>query len=210
MTKRELKKNWKKAISLMSREELHFIIEHPSGHYPDYLEMVEARMEELSSNPEDEALYSLVKKNLEALGCPCEYNEDGSLDFFFQGSRFYVDVLENSHFIQIHEYCWKEVRLDDINQVERLKKAVNYSNSICNVTTYYAIEEEGNRISVASQRSILYRSMATSLKEYLRVILSNFFSAHDQVYAQMVLLAEKEKSSITELDIDKLPFTNPG
>ena len=68
------KLEWEETINQMSRDELKFIIEHPEGYYPTFLKMAKAKLEELSSLPEHEAMKVVVKKILEELGCPCNIN----------------------------------------------------------------------------------------------------------------------------------------
>lgn len=186
-------KKWKKAISLMSVEELEFILEHPVGHYPEYLEMVEARMEKLSVLPQHEAMRAVVKNALEELGCKCKIDEEGNLDFYFQGSSFTIVFDESSHYLCIWEYFWKTVDLSDTNEVERLKTAINEANESTTVTACYEINEELQRMYVSSTHCILYHPMIANIKEYLYIRLSNFFFVHDVVNTEMMMMEKKEK-----------------
>ena len=125
---------------------------------------------------------------------------------------FIISVAEYSfsnHLITIFDYCWKVVKLADIDKVGRLKHAINEANRDCTVNTYYEIDEEEKRIYASCHTSILYRPMITNLKDYLEIRLSNFFFAHDLVNAEMTLMEEREKKKGSELDpfnVDKLPI----
>jgi hypothetical protein len=202
-------KEWEETINKMSYENLQEYISAPGICYPEFLELAKRKMEELFSTPDHEIMKSLVKKCLEEMGCPCEIEEEGELHFFFQGGSFYTYLDGRSHYIDINEYCWKTVNLDDTDEVRRLKYAINEANAACSVTTYYTIDEDEKTISASCQTSILYRPMITNLKDYLYIRLSNFFYAHDLVNAEMTLLAEREKrkdSELNLLNIDNLPF----
>lgn len=174
-TKTKNQLDWEKAINLMSRDELYFVIEHPEGYYPAFLKMAKVKMEELSSLPEHEAMKAVVKNILEDMGCPCTIGEDGLINFYFQGSKFFISLEEGNHYIDICEYAWEAVSLDDANEVERLKHSINEANNKCSVTTAYEIDEEKKKLCAFCSTSILYRPMITNLKDYLQLRLHNFF-----------------------------------
>ena len=201
-------KEWQKNINELSYGELQNIVENPDIYNPDYLELAKKRMEKLSSIPEYKIMKDLVKKCLKELGCQCKIDEEGDLDFYFQGENFAIMLREEHHYIDILDYCWKKISLDDTEEVERLKNAVNYANSNSSVTTSYFIDEESHKIGVYGRTSILYRPAITNLKDYLATRLCNFFLAHDLVNSEMTLMVERDKKKQSELDIsnlDKLP-----
>lgn len=201
-------KEWQKSINELSYGELLLIVDNPDIYTPDYLELAKKRMEKISSNPEYKIMKDLVKKCLKELGCQCTIDEEGDLDFYFQGENFVIMLREEHHYIDIMDYCWKKVRLDDKEEVERLKHAVNYANSNCSVTTSYFVDEKTREIGVYGRTSILYRPTITNLREYLGIRLNNFFFAHDLVNSEMTLMAERDKkrSEMDLSDIDKLPI----
>lgn len=202
-------KEWQKSINEMSYGELQNIVNNPDIYNPDYLELVKKRMEKLSSIPEYKIMKDLVKKSLKELGCPYKIDEEGDIDFYFQGENFVIVLREEHHYIDIMDYCWKKVSLDDTEEVERLKHAINYANSNSSVTTAYFIDEDTRKIGVYGRTHILYRPTITNLKEYLDIRLNNFFLAHDLVNSEMTLMAERDKKKREELDIsniDKMPI----
>lgn len=201
MTKKSQQKAWEKAISLMSRDELQFVVDHPDGYYPEFLELAKARMNELSALSDQEAMTVVVKKCLEELGCPCKIDEDGVLAFWFQGSHFHMFLEPDSHYMDIWEYCWRSEKLDDADAVRRLMTAINEANSSCSITSVYTIDEEERTIDVSCSTSILYRPMITDLKHYLFIRLSNFFYAHELINAAMALdkgLSERQQRAGAE------------
>ena len=202
-------KEWKKAISLMTKDELQLVIDHPEGYDPEYLKIVETNYNKLSSMPENEAMKVVVKRNLEAMGCPCEIDEDGDLCFFYQGEYFCAVIKETNHYIDIFDYGWKTIKLSDTDEVRRLKHAINEANGVCRMTTYYDIDEDEKTINASCHTSILYRPMITNLKDHLSIRLSNFFYAHDLVNAEMTLMAERENRKDSEHNLfntDHLPI----
>lgn len=201
-------KEWEDSLNGMSLGELQKIVEDPGIYYPSFLDLAKKKIDELSSIPEHEAMRDMVMKCLKELGCPCEIDEDGDIDFHFQGELFNISLGEDHHYIEILDYCWKKVSLDDTEEVKRLKHAVNYANSNCTVTTVYFTDDEN--ICVYCKTSILYQPMISNLKDYLDIRLRNFFLAHNLVNSEMTLMAERDKKKMEELDllnIDKLSIS---
>ena len=64
---------------------------------------------------------------------------------------------EDNNYIEICNYCWKKICLDDTQEVERLKHAVNYANSMSNVSTIDFIDDDEQYIGIYCTTSILYR-----------------------------------------------------
>lgn len=221
---------WKESIPRMNEEDLEFILEFSECFEPQILKLVKSRLEEMkspqgysndyydhcddkeeeneSSIPEHEAMRDMVMKCLNELGCSCELDEEGDIDFYFQGEFFNISLGENHHYIEILDYCWKKVSLDDTEEVERLKHAVNYANSNCSITTAYLTDDDF--IKVYCKTSILYRPMISNIKEYLDIRLNNFFLAHDLVNSEMTLMAERDRKKQEELEslnVDKLSIS---
>ena len=197
-------KEWQKSINELSYGELQNIVDNPDIYNPDYLELAKNRMEKLSSIPEYKVMKDLVKKCLKELGCQCKIDEEGDLDFYFQGENFAIMLREEHHYIDILDYCWKKVSLDDTEEVERLKHSINYANSNSSVTTSYFIDKDTREIGAYCRTSILYRPTITNIKDYLATRLCNFFLAHDLVNSEMTLMAERDKKKQSELDIIKI------
>ena len=191
---KSLLKSWKTEIAKMGKDELQYALSFPDIYYPEYLEMVKARLEELSSVPDNEAMKTIVKKILEEYGCPYEVNEkNGGISFMFRGMNFVI-FLESGHLLEIWNYEWKMVSLDDEDEVHRLIKSINIANGKCPVSTVYEIDEEEQAIYVSCTASILYQPMIFNLKQYLYTRLLNFFFAHDIINAEMTLMAERDAS----------------
>ena len=197
-------KEWQKSINELSYGELQNIVDNPDIYNPDYLELVKKRMEKISSTPEYKVMKDLVKKCLKELGCQCKIDEEGDLDFYFQGENFAIMLREEHHYIDILDYCWKKISLDDTEEVERLKHSINYANSNSSVTTSYFIDKDTREIGVYCRTSILYRPTITNIKDYLAIRLNNFFLAHDLVNSEMTLMAERDRKKQEDLDIIKI------
>ena len=193
-------RKWQNRINRLSYGELENIIATPDIYNPDYWELAKKRMDKLSSVQEHEVMRDLVKQCLKEMGCPCKVTKDGDLDFYFQGSHFLITLSGDHHYLDIEEFCWKKVRIDNTEVVKQLKLAVNYANSNCSVITYYDTDIDEQYLCLYCTTHILYRPAISNLKDYLDIRLNNFFFAHDLVNSEMTLIAEREKRDQFEQD----------
>ena len=194
-------RKWQNRINRLSYGELENIIATPDIYNPDYWELAKKRMDKLSSVQEHEVMRDLVKQCLKEMGCPCKVTKDGDLDFYFQGSHFLITLSVDHHYLDIEEFCWKKVRIDNTEVVKQLKLAVNYANSNCSVITYYDTDIDEQYICLYCTTHILYRPAISNIKDYLDIRLNNFFFAHDLVNSEMTLMAEREKRDQFEQDL---------
>ena len=197
-------RKWQNRINRLSYGELENIIATPDIYNPDYWELAKKRMDKLSSVQEHEVMRDLVKQCLKEMGCPCKVTKDGDLDFYFQGSHFLITLSGDHHYLDIEEFCWKKVRIDNTEVVKQLKLAVNYANSNCSVITYYDTDIDEQYICLYCTTHILYRPAISNLKDYLDIRLNNFFFAHDLVNSEMTLIAEREKKNLPTLDLPNI------
>ena len=197
-------RKWQNRINRLSYGELENIIATPDIYTPDYWELAKKRMDKLSSVQEHEVMRDLVKQCLKEMGCPCKVTKDGDLDFYFQGSHFLITLSGDHHYLDIEEFCWKKVRIDNTEVVKQLKLAVNYANSNCSVITYYDTDIDEQYICLYCTTHILYRPAISNLKDYLDIRLNNFFFAHDLVNSEMTLIAERDKKNLPTLDLTNI------
>ncbi|MCR5069494.1 MAG: hypothetical protein K6A78_06850 [Prevotella sp.] len=197
-------RKWQNRINRLSYGELENIIAAPDIYNPDYWELAKKRMDKLSSVQEHEVMRDLVKQCLKEMGCPCKVTKDGDLDFYFQGSHFLITLSVDHHYLDIEEFCWKKVRIDNTEVVKQLKLAVNYANSNCSVITYYDTDIDEQYLCLYCTTHILYRPAISNLKDYLDIRLNNFFFAHDLVNSEMTLMAEREKKNLPTLDLTNI------
>ena len=197
-------RKWQNRINRLSYGELENIIATPDIYNPDYWELAKKRMDKLSSVQEHEVMRDLVKQCLKEMGCPCKVTKDGDLDFYFQGSHFLITLSVDHHYLDIEEFCWKKVRIDNTEVVKQLKLAVNYANSNCSVITYYDTDIDEQYLCLYCTTHILYRPAISNLKDYLDIRLNNFFFAHDLVNSEMTLMAEREKKDLPTMDLTNI------
>lgn len=138
----------------------------------------------------------LFLDTLTKIGCQYELREgeDNRVFFAYQGEHFFADTTNESLYVCIWDAYWEHVELYNVDDVARLRKAINTSNFNSSVTTVFTIDEAGNNMDVHSKSTIPFVSTMPDLEMYLRAELDNFFRAHQIVGSEMHNLREEEKS----------------
>ena len=160
-------------------------------------EMSEERMnEEKVQAAELPRTRELFLETLTKIGCQYEFGEgdDDRIFFAFQGEHFIVDASNERLYITILDTHWGHVELYDIDELSRLKKAINGSNMYNTVTTVYTVDEAASSVDVHSKSTILFVPQIPQLENYLRMELNEFFRAHHFVGNEMAKLREQENA----------------
>ena len=130
----------------------------------------------------------LFLETLSKIGCQYELGEGDDKDriyFAYQGENFLADASNEGRYVNIWDPCWEHVELYDIDELSRLRKAINYSNLNCSTTTVFTIDEAGHTFDVHCKAVILFIPQIPEIENYLRVELNDFFRAHQIVAKEM-------------------------
>ena len=132
---------------------------------------------------------------LTKIGCQYQLGEgeDNRIFFAYQGEQFFADTTNEIMYVHIWDTHWGHVELYDIDEVSRLRKAINTSNLNTAVSTVYTMDEAGSNIDVHSKATIPFISAMPNIEEYLKVELNDFFRAHQYVGSEMHKLREQEE-----------------
>lgn len=132
---------------------------------------------------------------LTKIGCQYQLGEgeDNRIFFAYQGEQFFADTTNEIMYVHIWDTYWGHVELYDIDEVSRLRKAINTSNLNTAVSTVYTMDEAGSNIDVHSKATIPFISAMPNIEEYLKVELNDFFRAHQYVGSEMHKLREQEE-----------------
>ena len=123
-----------------------------------------------------------------------EEEDDNSIYFAYQGENFVVDASNENNYIRIWDTHWGHVELYNVDELSRLKKAINNSNLNTGVTTVYTIDEVGHNVDVHCKSVVLFIEQIPNIENYLRVELNEFFRAHQYVGNEMVKQRETENA----------------
>lgn len=146
-----------------------------------------------NSMEEKKGTRDLFLETLTNIGCQYEISdEDGDINFGYQGEYFVVRASNEAHYIQIYDTHWAHVELYDIDEFARLKKAINESNLKNSVTTVYTIDEAGSNVDVHCKSVILFIPEIPDIANYLRLELREYFRVHETVNMEMAKQREAE------------------
>ena len=135
----------------------------------------------------------LFLDTLQKIGCPYTYDEeDDTASFFFQGEKF-VAWLQSNYYISIWNYNWMSCELYDIDNISRIKRAINEANMDCGVTTVYTIDEAGSDFDVHSTSMIAFIPQIPDIEGYLKVELRQYFYTQRYIELEVEKLKQKEK-----------------
>lgn len=127
---------------------------------------------------------------LKQLNCEVSVAEEDEnrLYFEYQGEHFIIDATNKSFFINIWDPGWYVVPLDDLEQMSNVRKAINTINTHGGVTIFYSIEEEGQKFVLHSKRQCILTKDIPQVKEYLKALLGDFFTAQNKLREEIVPL----------------------
>ena len=132
---------------------------------------------------------------LERIGCQYQLGEgeDTRIFFSYQGEHFFADMKEDSIYVHIWDTHWEQVELYDVDEVSRLRKAINTSNMNSAVSTFYTIDDDAKTMNVHTKSTITFINTIPYLEDYLRIELNEFFHAHQIVGTEIHKLREQEQ-----------------
>ena len=163
-----------KAKQQKADQEMDRIMNAPSG-------TVSAEVLPLNNNNMEEnqnlSTRDLCAEVLRKLNCDVQFDEENEYNMYFtyQGENFSVDTWENGLMITIWDTWWGTVDLDDLDDVSRVRKAINNINVRQNLTLMYSIDEKGQKFAVHTKRQCLLIPQIPQIENYMAAMLTGFF-----------------------------------
>lgn len=119
----------------------------------------------------------LCAEVLRKLNCDVQFDEENEYNMYFtyQGENFSVDTWENGLMITIWDTWWGTVDLDDLDDVSRVRKAINNINVRQNLTLMYSIDEKSQKFAVHTKRQCLLIPQIPQIENYMAAMLTDFF-----------------------------------
>ena len=151
-------------------------------------ETTDEKEERQKPNTRDFLLEMLTK-----MGCKYEIGEEnGRIEFKWQGGFFIADATNDSPFITVWYLQWDEYELYDIDQLSRVKRVINDTNINYDVMVFYSINKEGNNFYVHSKSHFLFIRQIPDAESYLMAMLANFFMVRRSVEVELDKLTNAE------------------
>lgn len=114
---------------------------------------------------------------LRKLNCEIQFDEENEYTMYFtyQGEHFHIDTWKDCLMIGIWDTWWGTVDLDDLDDVSRIRKAINVVNINSFLTMVYSIDQEHQQFVVHTKRQCLLVSQIPNIENYLAAMLAGFF-----------------------------------
>jgi len=139
----------------------------------------------------------LCAEILRKLNCDVQFDEENEYNMYFtyQGENFSVDTWENGLMITIWDTWWGTVDLDDLDDVSRVRKAINNINVRQNLTLMYSIDEKGQKFAVHTKRQCLLIPQIPQIENYMAAMLTGFFDVQRSFKEEYDRLRLEEKAN---------------
>lgn len=165
-----------KAKQLKADQEMDRIMNAPSG-------TVSAEVLPLNNNNMEEnqnfSTRDLCAEVLRKLNCDVQFDEENeyNMHFSYQGENFSVETWEDGLMITIWDTWWGTVDLDNLDDVSRVRKAINTINVRQGFTLMYSIDEKSKKFAVHTKRQCLLIPQIPQIENYMVAMLTGFFDA---------------------------------
>lgn len=165
-----------KAKQQKADQEMDRIMNAPSG-------TVSAEVLPLNNNYMEEnhklSTRDLCAEVLRKLNCDVQFDDENeyNMHFSYQGENFSVETWEDGLMITIWDTWWGTVDLDNLDDVSRVRKAINTINVRQGFTLMYSIDEKSKRFAVHTKRQRLLIPQIPQIENYMVAMLTGFFDA---------------------------------
>ena len=131
---------------------------------------------------------------LRNLNCEVRFEEEskGDMLFNYQSQEFKIIASDNTVIIEIWDFGWWSVSLDDLDEVSLVRKIINEINIRYDVSVVYSIDEEHGLLIVHSKRSCLFIKEIPAPEHYMSAMLGSFFEVQ-RLFHNLLIKAQNEK-----------------
>lgn len=132
---------------------------------------------------------------LRKLNCDVQFDEENSyrMSFTYQGETFQIDTWKDGLMILIWDTWWGSVDLDDLDDVSRIRKAINTININSSLTLVYSIDQENQRFAIHTKRQCLFIPQIPNIENYLSAMLSGFFEVQRSFKEELDKLRKEDE-----------------
>lgn len=151
-----------------------------------------SKSENPAGQPEELATRKLLIQTLTTLNCHYSERDEATVCFTYQGENFLATATDDSVFVSILDPWWFTMpKSGDIEDFAKMRRAVNYVNSLGGCCTFYTFDDEEDLIVLNTSLTILFLPEIRSLDKYLTSILDAFFTTKHNVLNEMAKLGVK-------------------
>ena len=129
---------------------------------------------EVSNMEETINTSQLFLKTIENIGSMPQYDEDGGIQFEYQGITFLMEAVDECLFVNlIWPWCHSFSKFD-IDELSRVRKVINDINMKGTVSVLYSIADSDD-VALHIKKNFLFVKQIPDLEGYLKLMLDSFF-----------------------------------
>lgn len=116
----------------------------------------------------------LALNTIENIGSEPKYNEEGRIQFEYQGVTFLMETANDCDFVNlIWPWCYSFNKFD-IDEFARVRQVVNDINAYGVVSVFYGVTDSDD-VAVHVKKNFLFIQQIPGIENYLRLMLDSFF-----------------------------------
>lgn len=116
----------------------------------------------------------LALKAIENIGSEPQYNEEGRIQFEYQGVVFLMETADDCDFVNlIWPWCYSFNKFD-IDEFARVRQVINDINAYGVVSVFYG-DTDSDDVAVHVKKNFLFIQQIPNIEGYLRLMLDGFF-----------------------------------
>lgn len=140
----------------------------------------------------------LCAEVLRKLNCDVQFDDENeyNMHFSYQGENFSVETWEDGLMITIWDTWWGTVDLDNLDDVSRVRKAINNINVRQGFTLMYSIDEKSQKFAVHTKRQCLLIPQIPQIENYMVAMLTGFFDAQRSFKEEYDRLRLEEEANV--------------
>jgi len=116
----------------------------------------------------------LALKAIENIGSEPQYNEEGRIQFEYQGVIFLIEAANDCDFVNlIWPWCYSFSKFD-IDEFARVRQVINDINAYGIVSVFYG-NTDSDEVAVHVKKNFVFIQQIPNIEDYLRLMLDNFF-----------------------------------
>ena len=139
----------------------------------------------------------LLIETLQQMNCQVQIPDDDGegerVYFSYQGGSFIAYASNKGLMVDVVYPQWYEHDVYDIDGFSNVRRLINDVNGYSNVTIFYYIDEEEERVHVHSRRRFLFSTELIKPEIYLRSMLDDFFPTRQQFMLELSKIDTKEE-----------------
>ena len=172
-----------------------------SGIYWYYQENKENNQTIVTNMEETISTRQLALKTIENIGSEPKYNEEGRIQFEYQGVIFLMEAVNNCMFVNlIWPWCHSFSKFD-IDEFARVRQVVNEINVGETVSVIYTISDSDD-VALHIKKHFLLVQQIPEVEEYLKQILNSFYRTARTLELEIEKFRMKKETDKNTSEID--------